>query len=463
MSDFSALNTAVTGLHAHRKRMDVIGENIANLETPGYHRQSTHLSPIDTHQPGFFSGPSGRHAGVTAEVRRNWDQLLDNNAKRELGRSTSLETQAAALAGLEADLGPVGEGLAASLQELWNSFDDVANDPDQTGVRNVVLGNAQAVASALNGQAELLLSRRASMTEQVETRVGQVNDLSIRVAELDQTVMASAAAGNPANGALDERDRLVSQLSGLVGGLVSYDDRGRIRISIDGHNLVSEGQAGTIEVAMTPDPTLADLGHDRLSVVTTGGRELQLSGGSVQGAQHALNDLLVIEERALNEVAASTVNVVNGLHQAGTGLDGGTGYSLFDPAGLSADSVAVSADVAGQPERVAASDGSTLLDNSVARALADLGEDPGGPSGIHANAIANLGSRVDTLNGRADAAGLASDHAEGTRQSAVGVSLDEELADLVSAQRAYEASSRMISAVDQMLDVLINRTGIVGR
>ncbi len=463
MSDFSALNTAVTGLHAHRKRMDVIGENIANLETPGYHRQTAQLSPIDTHHPGFFSGPSGRHAGVTADVHRRWDELLDNNAKRELGRSASLETQAAALASLEAELGPVGEGLAARLQELWNSFDDVANNPEHPGVRNVVLGNAEAVASSLNGQAQLLLSRRSSMVEQFETRVGQVNNLSLRIAELDQTVVASAAAGNPANGALDERDRLATELSSLVGGQVSYDDHGRIRISLDGHNLVSEGTAGAIEATMTPDAALADLGHDRLAVTTTGGRELRLTGGSVHGGLQALNDLLITEERALNEVAAATVNVVNGLHQSGTGLDGGTGYSLFDPAGVTADSVAVSADVVGQPDRLAASNGSTLLDNTVARALADLGEDPNGPSAVHANAVANLGSRVDTLNGRADAATLASDHAESTRQSAVGVSLDEELADLVSAQRAYEASSRMISAVDQMLDVLINRTGIVGR
>ncbi|MDH3679558.1 MAG: flagellar hook-associated protein FlgK [Acidimicrobiia bacterium] len=463
MSDFSALNTAFTGLQAHRKRIDVIGENIANAETPGYHRQVAHLNAIDTYRPGVFAGRRDRHSGVTAEVRRRWDELLDTNAKQERSRSASFEIQATALSSLEADLGPVGEGLSARLQELWNSFDDVANNPDDLGVRNVVIGNADAVASALRAGSQTIDGTRTGALERLEAKVTRINELSARIAELDHTVVTGGATGHATTGVRDERDRLTAELAELIGGQISYNQNGQLRYSVDGHNLVSDGIPGTVSVAMTPDTALAALGYQRVSIVATSGRTLRLTGGAVHGGLQIVNELIPAQLTALNNVAAATVNTVNALHQAGAGLDGGTGRSLFDTSGVAAVDVAVSTDVVGQPEKLAASDGSALLDNSVARAIADLAEDTAGPSGTHAQFVADLGIEVDKLNGRADASRLASDHAEEARQSAVGVSLDEELADLVSAQRAYEASSRMISAVDEMLDVLINRTGLVGR
>ncbi|MGI9615198.1 MAG: flagellar hook-associated protein FlgK [Acidimicrobiales bacterium] len=463
MSDFSALNTATTGLHAHQKRINVIGENIANMETPGYHRQTTMLTAIDTQRPGLFSGNERQHGGVTAEVNRRWDELLDTNAKRERGRSASLETQATELGAVEAELGSLGEGLATRFQELWNSFDDIANTPDDLAVRNVVLGNAEAVASGLRHQGATLDGRREATIVQVNESIRQANQLSIRIAELDQTIVAGQAIGTGPHGAMDERDRLASELISLTGGEISYNELGQVRIAVDGFNLVGEGQPGVISVDETADPSLAPLGYDRVIVQSPTGRELSLTAGSVHGYLQVANVMLPEQVAGLNNVAATTVSTVNGLHQTGFGLDGTTGSSLFDPTGVRAVDVAVSIDVAGRPERIAASDGSATLDNSVALAIAELGTDPNGPSNVHARFVADLGSRVDTLNGRADVARLASEHAEGARQSAVGVNLDEELADLVSAQRAYEASARMISAVDQMLDTLINRTGIVGR
>ncbi len=463
MSDFAALNTATTGLHAHQKRIEVIGENIANMETEGYHRQTTILSPIETYRAGLFSGTERQHGGVTAEVTRRWDQLLDTNAKRERGRSASLEVQAADLAAVEAELGTLGEGLATQLQDLWNSFDDVANNPDDLAVRNVVLGKAEAVAAGLRRQGATLDDRRAMTIDRLHGLVHRVNELSAQIAELDETIVAGTATGTAPNGAIDERDRLASELIGLTGAEITYDELSQVRISIDGYNLVGDGRPGVLSVDDVSDPALTPLGYERAVLRAPSGRELSLRAGRVHGTLHVANVLLPEQVVALDNVAASTVSIVNGLHQPGAGLDGVTGRNLFDPTVTRAVDMAVSADVVGQPERIAASDGSGVLDNTVARAIADLGTDPNSPSAIHASFVAELGGLVNTFNSRADIARLASDHAEDARQSAVGVNLDEELADLVSAQRAYEASARMITAVDELLDTLINRTGIVGR
>ena len=464
MTEFSALNTAVTGLHAHKRRIDVIGENLANVETPGYHRQVTRLSSIDTRKPGVFSGPGGQHGGVTTDVDRRWNQLLDDNAKRSLVRTNSIEAQAAAMSDIEAELGTLAEGgLSDRLQRLWNSFDDLANAPEDLGIRNVVLGNAGAVAAEFNGQADSIMRQRTAQIASMEVDVARINELSVQIADLDRTIAGGTAVGNPPHGAMDERDRLATELVGLTGATVTYDDLARSRITVDGYELVGDGRSRSVALQTVADPALNDVGYPKLVLMASSGRQIRLIGGTVHGGLQVVNNLLTSELRKMNELADLTVTTVNAIHQTGTGLDGSTGSSLFDPASITAATLAVSADVAGRPERLAASDGSGPLDNSVALSLAALGEDPAGPSAAHADYVAGLAGRVRALSDQAEVAGLVSTHAENARQAAAGVNMDEELADLVSAQRAFEASSRMISTVDQMLDTLINRTGLVGR
>lgn len=464
MSDFSALNAAVTGLNAHRRRIDIISQNIVNAETPGYHRQVTELRAVESGQPGLFTGSPGEYGGVESSVSRRWDQILDTNAKKEGGRAASLEAQAEAMRAIEQNIGAFGDtGLAGRLQQMFNSFDDLANDPSDLAVRNVVLGNAETVASALNLEGAAIDTAHQGAAERAKALVQQLNGLASSIAELDRSIVAGVASGDDPHGLIDQRDRLATELTGLVNVELSYENDGQIRLSLNGHNLVSDGQSRPVTLASTPDPTLAPFGYQRLSLQSGSGRNLELRAGSIHGVLTVANELAPQQRAALDAVAADIVTTVNALHSTGTGLDGSTGNNLFDPAGVTALTFAVSADVAGQPRRLAASDGSGALDNSVALGIAALATDPNGPSANHAQMLTDLGNRVRLLTNSADTAALASGRANKALQAEVGVSLDEELADLVSAQRAYEASARMISAIDEMLDTLINRTGLVGR
>ncbi len=464
MSDFSALNAAISGLHAQRKRIDVISQNIANAETPGYHRQITNLSAVESGRPGLFSGAPGEYGGVEASVSRRWDQILDTNAKKEKGRAASLEVQADAMSAIESEIGAFGEGgLAGRLQEMFNSFDDLANDPNDLAVRNVVLGNAEAVASAINLEGAAIDTGHASALAQAEVFVQQLNGLAAGIADLDRSIVAGVASGDAPNGLIDQRDRLATELTGLVNVDLSYEADGQIRLSLNGHNLVSDGQRRPVRLTSTPDPALAPMGYERISLQSDSGRDLELRAGSIHGVLSVANDLVPQQRLALDAVAVDIATAVNSLHAAGTGLDGSTGNNLFDPAGTTALTFGVSTDVQGQPRRLAASDGSSALDNSVALQIASMATAPDGPAANHAQMLTDLGNRVRLLTNSADTAALASGRAADALQAEVGVSLDEELADLVSAQRAYEASARMISAIDEMLETLINRTGLVGR
>lgn len=464
MSDFSGLSTAISGLNAHRKRIDVISQNIANVETPGYHRQVTELDAIGSGRPGLFSGPAGSHGGVEASVSRRWDQILDTNAKNERSRSSSLEAQAAALTALESNIGSFSSGgLAERLQELFNGFDDLANNPKDMAVRNVVLGNADAVASAINLEAATIDNAHQSAVERVTVFVDQLNSLAEGIAQLDTDITAGVASGDAPNGLIDARDRMATELAGLTDITVSYEIDGQVRLGLNGHNLVSDGQFRPVTLVSVGDPALAPLGYQRYEIQSDAGRTLELRGGAIHGTLVTANDLIPEHRRTLDQVANDLASTVNALHAAGTGLDGTTGNNLFDSTTTTAKTFAVSADLIGEPLKLAASDGTGVLNNSIASAIADLGTDPSGPAAMHAEMLAGLGNRVRLLTNSAETAALASGRANEALQSEVGVSLDEELADLVSAQRAYEASARMISTIDGMLDTLINRTGLVGR
>ena len=464
MSSFSGLSTAITGLNAHRKHIDVISQNIANVETPGYHRQVAELSSLGSGRSGLFSGPAGEHGGVEASVSRRWDQILDGNAKNERSRTSSLEAQAAAMTSLEANIGSFsGGGLSDRLQELFNGFDDLANNPSDLAVRNVILGNADAVASAINLEAATVDNAHQSAVERATVFVDQLNSLAASIAELDQNIAGGVASGSDPNGLIDSRDRMATELAGLTDLNVGYEADGQIRLSINGHNLVSDGQFRPVQLVSVADPALTPLGYQRYEVQSGNGRTLELRGGAIHGTLVTANDLVPQQRRDLDDVANSIASTVNALHAGGTGLDGTTGNNLFDPASTTAHSFAVSVDVIGEPLKLAASDGSGALNNSVASSIADLATDPTGPAAEHAEMLAGLGNRVRLLTNSAETAALASGRADEVLQSEVGVSLDEELADLVSAQRAYEASARMITTIDGMLDTLINRTGLVGR
>jgi flagellar hook-associated protein 1 FlgK len=291
----------------------------------------------------------------------------------------------------------------------------------------------------------------------------RVNGIITEVAELDRAIVSALAAGDTASGLLDQRDTLTTELAGLVDVRVTYELDGQSRVTLDGHSLVADGQASLLQMTTVPDAGLAALGYDRPALATLGGRVISLDGGSIHGHLQVANELVPEQRRGLDAVATSIATTVNALHAAGAGLDGSTGNNLFDPAGLTASSFAVSADVLGQPSKIAASNGSGVLDNSVALALASLGTAENGPAAAHADFITSLGTRVQTLMSRSQAAELTAARAVANERADTGVSLDEELADLVSAQRAYEASARMITTIDQMLDTLINRTGLVGR
>jgi len=467
MTNISALQSALSGLLAQRHRLDVIGHNVANASTPGYSRQRADLvsgggGPV----PALFSGSLITGDGVdVAGISRYRDQFLETRSLGERGATAQLSLQSRYLERVElVHAEPSDSGLAASLDTLWSSFDELANHPGQIPQRAAVLEQADSTIDQLRFMDDQMRTLRDTAVGEARALVTQVNDLATEVAALNDSLRPLLLSGASPNDLLDQRDLALGQLSDLVGGRVHARDDGTVDVSVGGNSLVTGGRTVEFQSATVADPGLADVGVGRLVFSFQGGGEVTPTAGEAAGLLEMANNALPDSIRSLDQIAESLVTSVNSLHTAGQDLDGATGWNFFDPTGTTAATLAMSADVVDQPRRLAiATAGAGQLDVGVAQQLASLRDASGGPDDLYAELVGGLGVQVGSARARASAQESVLRRVDEIRIAERSVNIDEEMIDLVAAQRAYEASARMINAVDEMLDILVNRLGLVGR
>ncbi|MGF1599685.1 MAG: flagellar hook-associated protein FlgK [Acidimicrobiales bacterium] len=464
MGGFDALGIAASGLAAHRRRIDVISENIVNANTPGYHRQRVELSAIADSSLGVFSGRNETGGGVTYDqVSRLRDATLTAHARHQSTVASERALRLSVLERVEDVIGGFDEGgLHDQINALFNSFDELASSPDDMAIRQIVLQRADALAQGFGRTTAALGQLRDRAEADIEDAVRTINALTEQIATLDAEILGSVNSNADPNTLLDQRDRKVRELAQLADVDVAEQANGQVSVTLDGELLVHNGRSTALAVEISTDPALSPLGYLKVAVATAGGRELRVGGGSLGGNLEAAATLVPDERRAIDALAAAIADQVNTQHRAGAGLDGTAGRDLFVIVPGSGQ-LEVSPDLIDSPEKVAAAEhGAGTLDESNARILAELGESPTGPAGLFAELVGKLGARVTTVRSASEASQAASAQADALAQSAGGVSLDEELTDLLSSQRAYEASARLITAIDEMLQTLIN-TGLVGR
>lgn len=464
MPSFGALNIAYTGLNAHQQRINVIGENITNVNTPGYHRQRVALGPIDNQSTGFIVGDFRRSGGVEVlDIARIRDETLAKHARSQGGRAGGAAEAANILHQLEGIVGGLDPGsLHDQMTDLFNSFDDLAGSPDDPAMRRIVLQRAEIVAQGFTRTAGAIDDLRARVEDEVFDTVNSINTLSAKIASADAEILGATTIDADPNALTDQRDKMIDELAALADVTVVQQADGQVTISLDGQLLVSNGRSQELAVAHAVDPTLTPLGYVHVGVANDQGRELNVTGGKLSAQLNALQTTIPESRRELDAVAADLVGQLNAIHTIGEGLDGSTGNQLLE-LGPNSGEVRLSADVAGQPDKVATRlAGGGPLDNGNIRDLAALGDDPSGPLPGFVTMVGSLAARITTADGQAQAAESAKQQADTMALAAGGVSLDEELADLITAQRSYEASARIMTAIDEMLQTLMS-TGLVGR
>jgi flagellar hook-associated protein 1 len=475
VSDFAAIQTALSGLTAHRRALETIGHNVANAATEGYSRRRVDLTASAGGAiPALFSKADGIGNGVDiAGITRVRDSLLEARVRAEVASKSQLEAEVDVYDRIEMALPePSDTGLAVQLADYWASWHDVSNQPQELASRSALLEQAKTLTSAMNRAGVQIENARTDVVTQLQSTVADANSLAARIADLNGGIRSAVAAGLQPDDLLDQRDVLVEKLAGLVGGTAREGADGMVDVYVGGSAFVRGDHASALEVIDGPAATTPDVGDPFLRVHLEwrgANGEVPVEGGTVGGALNGINDVLPRYLEQLDAVAAKLVASVNALHQTGVALDGTTtGLDFFDPTATTARTITLSADVEGHPELVAAGvpsgvPGSGTFDGSIAEKIALLSSSTTGADGAYRQLVGTLGVESQAVRRRAEMQASVVTQVTDAATSVRGVSIDEELGNLVASQQAYAASARVLTAVDEMLDTLISRTGHVGR
>jgi flagellar hook-associated protein 1 len=457
MSSFSGLNSALSALRAQRAGLELAGHNIANANTEGYTRQRVELASLGTGAaPARYATASTDMSGVavTGTVRLR-DSYLEARGRTEHERQASLTEQHFVLSDVQRVFNePSDTGLQAKLDDLWDGFADVGDNPADMAARTQLLARATVVAQALNAGATELADQYAARFTELGGTVDEINTAAARLAFLNGAIVQAKAAGTNASDLQDQRDVLALRLSELTGATITTSANGSLDVSIGGSALVSGITARSL--APTGSATLAGQAGNKAGLKWTDTDDPAGPFAGQTGAQlAALRTTIPDYAGYLDDGAGRLTSTVNSVHTTAFTTTGVQGGAFFSGTTAGAITVAITS-----PAAIAASSSGTLaLDGGKADELAQLGDKAGGATEAYRAVVARLGVLVQSNEQQAITQNSITAEVDTARLSVAGVSVDEELTSMLTYQRAYEAAARVMTAVDSMLDTLINRTG----
>jgi flagellar hook-associated protein 1 len=458
ISSFYGLQTSLRGLLAQQRLLDTAGHNIANASTKGYSRQEASLvaSPALEIPAGGIIGGAGAHLGSGVDIqsfRRIRDQFVDLQYRAQNTNLGEWAARTKTLDRAELALNEPGEnGINEQLARFWDSWSQLAGDAKNPALKQNLAEAANSLAGSFNTvYGQIVLTRDQAAAEYADLARpatatdpgGEIAQIAKDIAELNDTIRRFVTGGDIPNDLLDRRDLLLDNLSEF--GQISVEEQPDGTLNVSFVDKVTAG--ATYDVVTGVNATWA--GPPAGNAWAPGGRlggllEASRPGGTLD---EYLSDLDII--------AGNLATVVNAAY--------GSNFFVTDPApSTAAQSLRLNAALAGNPSLIVGGSGAEGS-NDIARAIAAIQNDPN--SGIdpayHAF-VAKVGSDVREATRQEGNAQVLTDAVENRRQSVSGVSMDEEMSNLVRFQRSYQASSRAMSTMDEMLDVLINRTGRVG-
>lgn len=467
MSTFSGLRVAESGLAAARAAMTVTGQNIANQGTPGYTRQRVEQTPVGAAaHTGLWTLTPGIGGGVSVTgIARLGDEILDARVRDALATSGFWAVRAKAADNAEAVMAePTSDGLAANLSRFWSGWSDLANTPTPAAAE-AVLTNANVVTGQIAAGYRSIAGQWSDLRGQVDRQVSDINAAATQIADLNGRIRETLQAGRTANELIDQRNTMAEKLATAVGAAGRVEADGTLTLRLDGNALVSGDRCRAL-VAAGPH-SIAENGR-----VVVGWADRPDSpigvGGVLAGTISTLapagdGGTLARVATAYNEAATALATSVNAVHRTGVTSAGAAGGDFFavDGSGPAALGLSVVPKTLG--DLAIAAPGAGAKDTTIADRIAALGHADSGPSASWATFVTGFAVSVAGDRQRADIADGGAVAAVTAQQSGASVDGDEETVNLLTYQTAYQAAARVLTAVDEALDVLINRTGLVGR
>lgn len=461
----SGISIALQAVLTHSQALEIIEHNVANASTPGYRRQSPLLtasvpSSVTAYEHGLGAGQRG--GGVTVEKIQRFNQEFFDARYRSVSAETgNWEAQSEVLSQLEPILAETtDDGLIPKLDQFWASWQKLSDDPTNTSLRTVLLSDSTSLAAAFNQRHTQITQMRTDQNHVVSTQVAEINALAEQVAGYNVEISRVLSVGEQPNDLMDKRDLALDQLAKLSGAVSFNQKNGEVSVSIGGHVLVVGHDSFKLQTqSSTTDSSVAD-------IYWTDGQKLIPQSGKLKGTLDIRDKVLVDQLTGLNTLASGLITQVNAIHRTGFGLNNVTNVDFFQ--GGNAGDIAVNNSL--DNASIATSSGmSQSGNNTIALQIAALKTFKGMKSGTATlneayNAqVTEFGVIIQHAWDNSYQHGLVEKALGDQRESAMGVNLDEEAANMAKAQKAYQAAARVMTAYDELLDLVINRMGLAGR
>jgi flagellar hook-associated protein 1 FlgK len=476
VSIFGVFNTGREGLLAQQRAIGVTSNNIANVNTPGYTRQRPVFVPTS---PGF--GPDGLPLGGGVhidDVQRVADAALDAQLLRERQDLAYDEQYHSGLSRIEGVFEELGDtGISFALREFFQSLQDLSANPSGTTERQSVIETALTLTERIRENDQRLTQLQNEANLNIETLTGEVNEISREIASLNEQIRVAEVGGSTASALRDSREEALRELAERIDFTSFEREDGQIAVFVAGGFLLADGgTAGQLELRTRgagSNPEFYEI-YQNVGGAVAGPITSQITSGEI-GALLQLRDSTAPAVRdQLDEFAYTLATEFNALHDDGYGLVDNTQRNFFDPlAGVTgaAAQMTLSATILGEPRHIAAAGAEDGVgnpgapgDNTNALNMMALETTPvvfpvsGQTRTIpefYDGIVGTIGAETQSTKRAAEKQGLVVSELEARRAVISGVSLDEEVTNLMRYERAYQASARVISAVDGLLDMLL--------
>lgn len=510
-STFHSIETAKRSLFTQTTALSTTGHNVANANTEGYSRQKVNMQASIPMEPFAFlhsTTPGQLGTGVEFDsITRVREKFLDDQYRNENTNFGSWSIQRDTLEKLEAIVNePSNTGFRTVMDNFYKSWSDLSKNPEDVTARRIVKETTLALTDAMNQISRQLGALSEDLNSNIAVKSNEIQGYLGNIANLNSAIVKVESLGDNANDLRDQRDLMTDKLSKIMNITVTDSQQG-YQIQMNGQALVT---GGAVQVAVDPaflntaytagtltngevhgmiksrDTLVSDYKKQMDELANTlanGDIEITLPAGSVIPATNALG----LAGGALATDTKVTVKGLNGLHQLGYTMDGTTtpGLPFFTATdggtAITAGNISLNAEILADPNKIAtslrttdASGTETVIkgNNTLAILLANLKDTPMKSADGMRNAaigaqfsaiVGQLGVQSQEAARQTSNSEFLVEQVETRRQSVSGVSLDEEMSNMIKFQHAYNASARFMTTYDELLDKLINSTGTVGR
>lgn len=434
-------------LATYQKAIDISSHNIANAANANYTRQRAKISTEIPEKTAQFVWGTGVKIDGVDRVR---DRLVEAQIISNSQSYSKYNKQSIALGQVEQLFSEPSElGIGNLMTQFFNTWNELSVTPNSIALRNNVIFAAQNLADKVKNVNNDLNTVKYDVFNEFKEKTDEVNTLLKEINEYNRQIFSFKATNQSPNDLLDERDKLVNDLSKLVNIKVHYDQNNMASISIGGVFAVDQSFTNSFEMQLL---------NGKLTLIASNNpNAIELSGGELAALSDTYSNKITDYQSKLDAIFNKLVEKTNSLHESGYNLNQASGVKFFTE--YSGGELIINENILSDPSLIAASSDGSSGNGQIARSIADIADSNilNGQtlSDNYASLISTIGNQKLTSEKLAEANQMVLENLETQRASISSVSIDEEMTEIIKYQRSFDASAKLIQIANEMLEQIV--------